>query len=337
MRLLREIIGHNQITRALLNAVIHDRVAHAYLFAGPEGVGKTTTARAFARALLCAAPDRGDACGQCRACRQVEHANHPDCHYVGPEGASIKIEQVREIQRKVMFRSYQGGRKVLIIEKAGAMTAEAANCLLKTLEEPPGDTVFILLTAAPQVLPATVLSRCQQFFFKSLPVPELAATLSRSYGLAEEEARLLAALSGGSLGKAHSYIEGTYQIERDAAVRLTGVLREAGVVEALEEAEKAAKTRDKAIHLLEMLACWHRDQLVWKETGEAGLLFNPDQVFLLEKEAGCAETGYLVEILEEIEYAKNKIRSNANIRLALESLFLRLAGGKCGTRTEWGG
>lgn len=330
MRLLQEVIGHNQIIRALLNALVCGRVSHAYLFAGTTGVGKTTTALAFARALLCAAPVRGDACGQCRACRQVAHANHPDFHYVRPEGASIKIEQVREIQNKVVFRSYQGGRKVVLMEQAGAMTAEAANCLLKTLEEPPDDTVFILLTAAPQVLPATVLSRCQQFFFNLIPVPELAASLIRLRGLAEDEARLFAAMSGGSLGKALRYVDGSFQRERDAAVRLAGTLREAGVLEVLEEAEKAAQTREQAVQLLEMLACWHRDQLVWKETGEVGLLFNPDQVLLLKKEAGYITTGNLVGIIEEIEQAKNKIRSNANTRLVLESLFLRLAGSKSG-------
>jgi len=337
MRLLREIIGHNQIIRALLNAIIRDRVAHAYLFAGPEGVGKTTTALAFARALLCAGPDRGDACGRCRACRQVDHANHPDFHYVRPEGQSIKIEQVRGIQRKVMFRSYQGGHKVFLIEQAEAMTAEAANCLLKTLEEPPDETVIILLTALPQVLPSTVLSRCQQFFFKLIPFPELASSLIRLRGLAQEEARLLAALSGGSLGKALAYVSGSFQKERDTAIQLTVALEEAGALEALEEAEKASKTRDSALNLLEMLACWYRDHLVWRETGEVGLLFNPDQVFTLEREAGYFETGRLVGIIEDIEKSKNKIRSNANIRLVLEALFLRLAGGMSGARTYWGG
>jgi len=334
MRLLREIAGHEQIIRALLNALLHDRVGHAYLFAGPEGVGKATTALAFAGALLCEGADRGDACGRCRACRQFEHANHPDFHWVRPAGSSIKIEQIRGIQRKVMFRSYQGGRKVIIIEQAEAMTAEAANCLLKTLEEPPDETVFVLLTALPQALPATVLSRCQQYIFKLIPFHELASLLNKQHGLAREEARLLAALSGGSPGKALAYVSGAFQKRRDAAVRLTVLLQEAGALEALAEAERMSKNRDEALGLLEMLACWYRDLLIWQETGEAGLLFNPDQINALKKGAGYFETGRLVGIIEIIAKAKNKILANANMRLVLEALFLRLAGGMSGTQTD---
>ncbi|MDF9407102.1 MAG: DNA polymerase III subunit tau [Pelotomaculum sp. PtaB.Bin013] len=335
MLLLREITGHEQIIRALLNALLYDRVGHAYLFAGPEGVGKATTALAFARSLLCAGPDKGDACGSCRACRQFEHANHPDLHCVRPEGSSIKIEQIRGIQRKVMFHSYQGGRKVIIIEQAEAMTSEAANCLLKTLEEPPDETVFILLTALPQILPSTVLSRCQQFNFKLIPFNQLNSLLYNRHGLARDEAGLLAALSGGSLGKALAYASGSFQKERDAALRLTVLLKEAGALEALEEAEKVSKNRDNALGLLEMLACWFRDLLVWKETGEARLLFNPDQIIALEKETGYFETGRLVEIIEDITKAKTKVLGNANTRLVLEALFLRLAGGISGTQTDW--
>ncbi|OPY58656.1 MAG: DNA polymerase III subunit tau [Pelotomaculum sp. PtaU1.Bin035] len=337
MLFMREIAGHGQIVRTLLNAVLNERVAHAYLFAGPEGVGKATTALAFARALLCARPAAGDACGECRECRQVEHANHPDFNYVRPGGSSIKIEQVREIQRKVTFCSYQGGRKVYLIEQAETMTAEAVNCLLKTLEEPPGGTVFIMLSAFPQALPPTILSRCQQYIFKPIPGHELTSSLIKLRGLAREEARLLAAFSGGSMGKALAYATGSFQKERAAASGLAAALREAGVLEALEMAEKLSKARENILNLLEMLICWYRDILIWRETGEERLLFSPDQVATVKREAGHYETGRLVEAIETIEEIKNKIYGNANTRLALEALFLRLAGGINGARTDRGG
>lgn len=326
MRFLREIIGHRTVIRTLLNTVASGRVAHAYLFAGPEGVGKETAALAFARALLCTRPVDGDACGLCRECRQVEHHNHPDLCVLQPDGNSIRIEQIRGILRKAPYRSYQGGRKIFLIPGAEAMTAEAANCLLKTLEEPPGDTLFILLTARPHALLPTVLSRCQRCAFQAIPAPELAAGLAALYGFSEEEVHLPALLSGGSMGKALACISGSTAETRAEAGRLALSLSRAGSLEALELAEKTAESREKALCLLEMLICWYRDLLVWRESGETGFLYNPDRVAEIQKEAGSYGTRRLVEIIEAVVSAKNKIEANANTRLALEALFLRLVG-----------
>lgn len=326
MRFLKEIAGHKQAVRILSNAVSSGRVAHAYLFAGPEGVGKETTALSFSRALLCSRPTDGDACGVCRECRQVKNKNHPDFYSVEPGGTSIKIEQIREIQRKVPYRPYQGGRKLFLIRQAEAMTAEAANSLLKTLEEPPGDTVFILITARPQLLPPTILSRCQQVFFKSIPIPELIQGLVMLHGMSKEDALLPAALSGGSMGKALAYASASFQEERKAVYRLLEVLGKSGLCEALEMAEKISESKEKAYYMLEMLACWYRDLMVFRETGEDGLLFNRDFAEVIKREAERFETTCLLEIIEDIESAKSKMETNVNTRLALEALFLRLAG-----------
>jgi len=327
MRSLREIAGHKQIVRILLTAVAGGRAAHAYLFSGPAGVGKKTAAMAFARALLCSRPVEGDACGVCRECRQVGGGNHPDLYFVQPSGTSIKIEQIRGILRNCQYRSYQGGRKVFLIRQAEAMTADAANCLLKTLEEPPGETVFILVSSRSLALPATILSRCQQFFFRGIPIPELVRGLIELHGLAEEEARLAAALSGGSMGVALTCASGSYQEEREAALRVAEVLGRSGSLEALELAEKVSGNKERAFTILEMLICWYRDLLVHREAGPAGSLYNLDRMAAVVEEVERFETCRLVEIIEELEATKKKIEANANPRLALEALFLRLAGG----------
>ncbi|NLI12575.1 DNA polymerase III subunit delta' [Pelotomaculum propionicicum] len=326
MLLLKKAAGHKQVVRMLRNTVSQGRVAHAYLFAGPEGVGKETVALSFARALLCSSSADGDACGVCRSCRQVRSGNHPDFYALGPDGASIKIEQIRDIQRKVPYRSYQGGRKIFLIRQAETMTGQASNCLLKTLEEPPPDTVFILITARPQLLPPTILSRCQQVFFKNIPLPELVEGLVRLHGMAEEDALLPAALSGGSMGKALAYTSGSYQEKRQAVYKLLQALSEAGPCEALEMAEKAAESRESAYFTLEILSCWYRDLMVYRETGEAGLLFNHDHTALIKSESERFETPALLEIIESIESAKGKAETNINTRLILEALFLKLAG-----------
>lgn len=326
MRFLREIAGHQQIVQTLMNAVSRDHVVHAYLFSGPAGVGKETTARAFARALLCSQPVAGDACGVCRDCRQLMSHNHPDFYTLQPAGASIKIEQVRGMLRRIPYRSYQGGRKVFLIQQAELMTADASNCLLKTLEEPPGDTVIILISDQPQSLLPTIISRCQQCSFKSIPLPELSRGLVVLHGLDPAEAGLTAAMAGGSMGKALAYAAGAYQAEQSLAIGLAHDLAGSASCEALLMAEQIAEQKGKVSAILEMLRCWYRDLLVFKLTGETGLLYNLDHVETVTKTAKNFQTESLLQILEEIETARKKIEANANTRLALEILFLHLAG-----------
>lgn len=296
MGFLGEITGCEQITGNLLYSIQHGRVSHAYLLAGPEGSGKEALARALAIALLCSAPAKGDACGYCRSCRQAENHNHPDLHYIQPAGSSIKIEQIRSVLRRASFRSYQGGRQVFLIKQAEAMTVEAANCLLKTLEEPARDTVFILLAARPQALLPTVLSRCQQHCL----------TLA---GQGRPEA------AGGR----------REQAGLDAGTLLRDVLNMAGPAEALEMAGQLSESREKAGAALNILAIWYRDLLVWRESEDKSLLYSPeDRLESIINKAGTFETGHLLEIIKQIDITKNKILSNANVKLALEALFLRL-------------
>ncbi len=326
MRLLREIVGHKQSIQILSKAVSSGRVAHAYLFAGPAGVGKETTAMSFARALLCSHAAGGDACGICRGCRLLGSGNHPDFHLVAPDGLSIKIEQVREILRRVSYNAYRGGRKVFLIRQADLMTREAANCILKTLEEPPAGAVFILLSARPQALLPTIHSRCQIIYFNAIPAPDLTRGLVGLKGLAEEEARLYAALSGGSMGRALSYASGALMADRDAANDLAGLLRHGGPLDAVQAAERISESRAKAVFTLETLVCWFRDLLVWREAGEEGSYFNTDRVEAIKIEAAGYDTGRIMAIIEEIAATKRRIEVNVNTRLALETLFLQLSG-----------
>lgn len=330
MKLLQEIVGHKQSVKILVKAIAGGRVAHAYIFAGPEGVGKETTAMSFARALLCSRPAGGDACGVCRGCRQVSSGNHPDFYLVEPAGSFIKIEQVREIERRVPFRPYQGGRKVFLIRQAETMTAEAANCILKTLEEPPEDTVFILVSARPQLLLPTILSRCQAVYFKGLAVPELIQGLVALKGVSGEEARLYASLAGGSMGRALSYATGSLLADRDEVNALARTLRQCGPLEAVAMAEEVSESKSRALFTLDTLACWYRDLMVCREAGDDGCLFNTDRVDIIKAEARHYDTARIMEIIEEIGSTKRKIEVNANTRLAIEALFLQISGGSAG-------
>jgi DNA polymerase-3 subunit delta' len=328
MALFEEIIGHEQILRTLGNAIRQERVSHAYLFSGPQGVGKRTVAQAFARALLCTSPIAGVPCDLCRSCKQARHGNHPDFRWVRPEGVSVKIQQVREIQRTVGFRAYQGGRSITVIEQADRMTLEAANCLLKTLEEPPVGAHFILLDDQSQPLPATVISRCQGFFFETLTQREVAEYLESRLGVSRDEAVILAAMSDGSPGKAITNLDENIRQGRESALKTATILGQSGCVEALAEAEEVAKKRAEAPFLLDMLVRWYRDLLIWQETKNSNLLFNRDRLPIIENEANNYSIANLVCIIEDITEAKKKIASNASVRMTLEALFLKLQSGR---------
>ena len=170
------IIGHHQILKQLYHAIASDRVAGAYLFVGVANVGKETVALNFAKSINCRTSDEG-ACGTCLSCRKADDGNHPDLQIIRPSGAWIKIDQIRELQKRIIYRPLEGVRKVYILAEAERMNLEAANCLLKTLEEPPADSVLILLTTNLDALLPTIRSRCQIIPFHSLVVSELAGHL----------------------------------------------------------------------------------------------------------------------------------------------------------------
>ncbi|SEN64709.1 DNA polymerase III subunit delta' [Lihuaxuella thermophila] len=191
----QEVKGQSQVIRLLQNGLLHGKIAHAYCFAGPRGVGKQKTAMELAKALNC--EQKGaDACDRCRSCLRIEHGNHPDVIRIKPDGASIKIDQVRQLQRAFSFSPGKEVVRVIMIEQADFMTPQAANSLLKFLEEPVSAMVAILITENIHAMLPTVLSRCQILRFSQLP-PAILAKKLEEQGIRKDNARILAHLSQG--------------------------------------------------------------------------------------------------------------------------------------------
>ena len=214
----RTNIGHRRLVALLARSVRRDSVPPSLIFAGPSGVGKRLTALATAQALNCTAPiiddtpdDRGrgdltaivfDACGRCAACARIARGAHADVIVVEPgDSGSIKTEQVRDVIDRSAYRPFEGRRRVVIIDDADALVAPAQNALLKTLEEPPSSSLFMLVTARADSLLPTVLSRCPRLRFRPLGSDDI-ATVLRKRGQSEDEARMAAALADGSIGRA---------------------------------------------------------------------------------------------------------------------------------------
>jgi len=217
----RDVVGHRRLVGLLTRSIREESLPPSLIFAGPDGIGKRLAALSTAQALNCTAPaPDGDACGVCAACSRIARGVHPDVLIIEPgESGSIKIDRVRDIVDRVGFRPFEGRRRVIVIDDADSLVPAAQNALLKTLEEPPASSVFILVTSKPDLLLATVRSRCPRLRFQPLDASEIAAALMKQ-GRSETEARAIAAAAGGSLGSALAAAAGELVEARDVAVRV---------------------------------------------------------------------------------------------------------------------
>jgi DNA polymerase-3 subunit gamma/tau len=206
-----ELVGQEHVQRALINALDHDRLHHAYLFTGTRGVGKTTIARIYAKSLNCESGVSSTPCGTCSACREIDEGRFVDL--VEVDAASrTKVEDTRELLENVQYAPTRGRYKVYLIDEVHMLSAHSFNALLKTLEEPPPHVKFLLATTDPQKLPVTILSRCLQFNLKSLSIPQITGQLEAILGKEQVEAesgavRQLAFAAHGSMRDALSLLD----------------------------------------------------------------------------------------------------------------------------------
>src|SRR6266436_3164528 len=208
------IVGHEHAIHTLRRALAAQRVRHAYLFTGPEHIGKALLAQRFAQTLLCTGgTDPHDApqnpCNACLSCRKVMHGNHPDVHYISrsPDKQFILIEQVRELQGEASRKTLEGRRNIFIIQGMHEMNIQAANCLLKTLEEPEPDVVLLLTVPDPGLLLPTILSRVQQVSMHLLTSTQIREALEQLWKVEPREANVIAALAAGRMGWAVQAVE----------------------------------------------------------------------------------------------------------------------------------
>lgn len=321
MRISQWVVGHPSAIRLLERQRAEGRIAHAYLFTGPPHVGRRTLAWVWGMALLCSDPD--PPCGSCRACRQMEAGHHPDALYVAPEGSSVKIDQVREVQRVLALTPVEGPYRMVLFDEAEKMTAEAANALLKTLEEPPSYAVLMLIAPSPESLPPTVVSRCQVFPLDPLPVPVVRQALQERWGLALDLADRLARLSGGRIGWAVqaaqdpevllAYEERIQQIHR---LLTQGRAERFAFAEAMADEDEAMRST-----FLETAMAWWRDVLILASGADLSLIHEEDRPALQEVSRRIGFLGARAA-LEATRRAWLALQRNANVRLALEVMFL---------------
>lgn len=316
------IIGHDWVVDMWQNSIREGRVRHAYLLNGPAHIGKRTLALTFAQALNCLSDARP--CGECRSCQKVARGTHPDVRVIEGQGGSIKIDQIRELQNEVALSTHESLWKVYVLRDVDQATPEAANCLLKTLEEPPQCIVLILTATRPNMLLPTVVSRCQVLPLRPLPPGLIAQALGDKWQVSPERAALLARLSGGRIGWAIAALQDeSILTKRAEAMADLQRMMAAHRVERLEYAAKLGSQRDDALSALDTWQTWWRDLLLTKARAEE-MITNFDFLDELRYWANLLTVKQINSFLARLNGAVRHVEQDANARLALESLFLNL-------------
>lgn len=323
------IIGHEHSIDILRRMLASQQVRHAYLFSGPPRIGKSLLAHRFAQTLLCTGgPDPRVAplnpCNTCLACRKVLHGNHPDIHVVtkAPDKQFIVIEQIRALQNDAARRTLEGRRNVFLIPDAHQMNVQAANCLLKTLEEPEPDVVLLLTVPEPGLLLPTIISRVQQLPMQLLTTTKIRQALVEDWEADPKEADLVAALAAGRMGWAVQAMEDEEMMEeRKAQLEGLAKLPTLNKVQRFDFVQRLAGDSERARETLELFLLWWRD-LVLASNSCLDLTVNVDMRDLLKTQASKILPNQAQQMVRSILKTLEALEQNVNTRMALEVLML---------------
>ena len=324
------MLGHEWAVDMLHQQVAHGEARHAYLFCGPPGLGRRTLALRLAQALNCTktiAP--GIPCGVCRDCKQIEEMRHPDMNViqavdedgVSKENGTLKVDQVRAVQHSLSLRPYQAKYRVALFLRFQEANDNAANALLKTLEEAPAHAILLLTADTPEQLLPTIISRCEVLRLRALPISAIESDLL-DRGVDEERARLLAHISGGRPGYARRLVDDMTLLEkREERLNDLQTLLPAPRVEKFSYAEKLAKDKEVMRQTIVIWLSYWRDVML-RVAGAESPLINVDRNMEIEFLAGRLNLSTARKVVSDLESALEKMDKNVNSRLLAEVLLL---------------
>jgi len=320
-----DIYGHEKKIEIIQKALAQKRIGHAYLFSGIPAVGKKTIAREFVKALNCEKEDAlHDSCSECSSCRKIQRGNHPDVFSVEVDGQFIRIDAIREIQEQMKCKPLEARRRVFVIDDADKMNDQAANALLKILEEPSPSNILILVTARPYSMPSTIISRCQHMRFNPLRFDTVAKFLVDQTGMDNQRALLLAGLSGGSIGRAMELNEDDIVVYRTELIKLLSITQRNDPFSLINFASFLGQGKKEIKQGLNILSTIFRDALVFKETQKNEMLVNQDNSSFISIQAARLSGGQILQNIALVERAGKTINQNVNKSLTLETMAFKL-------------
>ena len=302
-----KIKGQNFAKKYLTNSIKSNMVSHAYMFEGPNGIGKNTMARELAAILL-----------------EMENLfNSPDYIEIKPDGNSIKIAQIRKLQSDILVKPYKS-YKIYVIDEAQKMTVEAQNALLKTLEEPPKYAIIILITDNKESLLDTIKSRCEIIKFTPIPMQEVASYLTMN-GIDSKRASLLANFSRGSMKKAIELSESEeFHLMREEVQKYVETFLNGNLIEIMDIQSSIEKYKDQITNVLDLLINYFRHIMMVKENVDNSMIINLDRLIFVKNMSNKTTYSQLSKIIDIIEETKNKLRSNCNFNISIQVMTLNI-------------
>ena len=353
------IIGHDRPKSILSEALRRSQIPHAYLFYGPDSIGKRKTALTFAQAVLCeqkvhgtnalvgknetpsnstdggttvdspidqqrAKPSTGKGespCGQCKSCLSIASDTHPDVRIVEPEGTQIKIEQIRTVQEALGFKPLAGNRKITIIDDADLMNPQSANCFLKTLEEPPDNSLLILISSQRHRLLSTIISRCQQIRFDPPTRAKIAELLFQHRGTSKKEANIFAALCMGRIGDIFTLDLGNLKANRDRTLDLLSTEALSDLNRLIGNAQTYASDMENFKVTLDWILIWLRDILIYQKHPDPELLINIDRQKELSLFSAHLSSSSVLKMMGLLMAFQQASHRNLNRTMVLETIL----------------
>lgn len=291
--MFENIIGNNKIKQSLISSVKQNKISHSYLFVGIEGIGKNMIATEFAKMILCL--KENPYCNQCKSCIEFDSNNNPDFLVINPDGNSIKIEQIRYMQKKVQEKPIIANKKVYLINEADKMTVEAQNCLLKTLEEPPEYATIILIGANENAFLTTIKSRCMILHFQPIEDEEMKQYLAKKYDMTGISQNMLDIFQG-SIGKAETLKDKKeqYQVLDD----IMNHLEDTNIIDIINKAEILYKSKEEIFEILDYI-----------------------NIILLK----IAKTKYYyTNCINIVENTKKRLKQNANYDMSIDNMLFNI-------------
>ena len=290
--MFENILGNNSIKNLLSNSIKTDKVSHSYMFVGISGIGKKIIAKDFAKGILCLNKDKY--CNNCKSCIEFDSNNNPDLIYIEPDGNNIKIEQIRELQKRIPEKPIISNRKVCIINDADTMTKEAQNCLLKTLEEPPEFVTIILIGSNENAFLTTIKSRCMIIHFEKIVNEEISNFLRENYEI--EPTTNMLDLFQGSIGKAIELKDKQEQYENIR--NIVTKLNSNDLIDTVKTAESLYKNKEEIYEILEYI-----------------------NITLLK----MAKTDYrYTNCIQIVENTKQRLKQNANYDMCIDNMLFNM-------------
>lgn len=321
----KQIVGNEKLIEHLQMAIRMDKVSHAYIFHGEDGVGKNLMADCFSAALEC---EEGgiSACGHCKSCLQAASKNHPDIIRVNHEKSVISVDDIRiQLNSDILIKPYSSRKKIYIIDEAEKMNEQAQNALLKTLEEPPDYAVILLLTNNSSRFLPTILSRCITLDFKPVSKEKIKAYLMERCQIPDYQAELSAEFSAGNLGKAILYASSQdFGEVKEEVVHILKYIGEMSHQELLEALKYFCEKKQAMEECLDLMVLWFRDVLLYKAAKDVNHVLYKKELTEIRNQAKVISFEGLNEILEAISKLRLRLKANVNFEVAAELMLLTI-------------